>query len=54
MNPDEFIAIAEAMGLIGTVTDQVLGRALAEAASSRWRDRGLRLSVNIRRATSCR
>jgi diguanylate cyclase (GGDEF)-like protein len=47
VNPDEFIAIAEAMGLIGTVTDQVLGRALAEAASSRWRDRDLRLSVNI-------
>ena len=47
VRPDEFIAIAEAMGLIGTVTDQVLGRALAAAADDCWREMDLRVSVNL-------
>ncbi len=47
VKPDEFIAIAEAMGLIGTLTDHVLGRALAAAADRSWRDMDLRVSVNI-------
>jgi EAL domain-containing protein (putative c-di-GMP-specific phosphodiesterase class I) len=47
VKPDEFIAIAEAMGLIGTLTDQVLGRALAAAAEENWRDMDLRVSVNL-------
>ena len=47
VKPDEFIAIAEAMGLIGTITDQVLGRALAAAADESWRWMDLRVSVNL-------
>ncbi|MDQ1424204.1 MAG: hypothetical protein QOD72_1702, partial [Acidimicrobiaceae bacterium] len=47
VKPDEFIAIAEATGIIGAVTDLVLGRALAQAADTRWRDMDLRVSVNI-------
>ena len=47
VKPDEFIAIAEAMGLIGTITDQVLGRALATAADESWRWMDLRVSVNL-------
>jgi diguanylate cyclase (GGDEF)-like protein len=47
VRPDEFIAIAEAMGLIGTITDQVLGRALAAAAAASWREMDLRVSVNL-------
>ena len=47
VKPDEFIAIAEAMGLIGTITDQVLGRALAVAADESWRWMDLRVSVNL-------
>ena len=47
VRPDEFIAIAEAMGLIGTITDQVLGRALAAAADESWRWMDLRVSVNL-------
>ncbi|MDQ1423323.1 MAG: hypothetical protein QOD72_821 [Acidimicrobiaceae bacterium] len=47
VKPDEFIAIAEAMGLIGSLTDHVLGRALAAAADESWRELGLRVSVNL-------
>jgi diguanylate cyclase (GGDEF)-like protein len=47
VRPDEFIAIAEAMGLIGTITDQVLRRALAAAADESWRELDLRVSVNL-------
>jgi diguanylate cyclase (GGDEF)-like protein len=47
VKPDEFIAIAEAMGLIGTLTDHVLGRALAAATDKSWRELDLRVSVNI-------
>jgi diguanylate cyclase (GGDEF)-like protein len=47
VKPDEFIAIAEAMGLIGTLTDHVLGRALAAATEKSWRELDLRVSVNI-------
>jgi diguanylate cyclase (GGDEF)-like protein len=47
VKPDEFIAIAEAMGLIGTITDQVLSRALAAAADECWRELDLRVSVNL-------
>jgi EAL domain-containing protein (putative c-di-GMP-specific phosphodiesterase class I) len=47
VKPDEFIAIAEAMGLIGTITDQVLARALAAAADNSWRELDLRVSVNL-------
>ena len=35
------------MGLIGTITDQVLGRALAAAADESWRWMDLRVSVNL-------
>jgi EAL domain-containing protein (putative c-di-GMP-specific phosphodiesterase class I) len=47
VRPDEFIAIAEAMGLIGTITDQVLRRALETAADESWRELDLRVSVNL-------
>jgi EAL domain-containing protein (putative c-di-GMP-specific phosphodiesterase class I) len=47
VKPDEFIAIAEAIGLIGIVTDQVLHRALAASAEESWRRMDLRVSVNL-------
>ncbi|HEX4983195.1 MAG TPA: EAL domain-containing protein [Ilumatobacteraceae bacterium] len=47
VRPDEFIAIAEAMGLIGTITDQVIRRALAAAGDDSWRELDLRVSVNL-------
>ncbi|HWM23070.1 MAG TPA: EAL domain-containing protein, partial [Ilumatobacteraceae bacterium] len=47
VKPDEFIAIAEAIGLIGIVTDQVLTRALATSADASWRRMDLRVSVNL-------
>jgi len=42
--PDSFIPVAEEMGLIGQLSEQVMRAALAEAAS--W-DPSLKLSVNI-------
>ena len=42
--PNEFIPIAEEIGLIGRLSEQVIGAALSEAAS--W-DPGIKLSVNI-------
>ena len=43
--PDEFIAIAEQMGLIGQIGDFVMGEACAQAA--RWRRAGLELGMAV-------
>jgi len=48
MNPRSFIGIAEEMGLIGAITDWVLGEACQQLSS--WRAKGfsnLRMSVNV-------
>jgi len=44
IGPDVFIPIAEEIGLIGRLSDQVIGEALRQAAS--W-DPAIRISVNI-------
>ena len=44
VGPDTFIPVAEEMGLIGELSEQVMRVALAEAAG--W-DQGIKLSVNI-------
>jgi len=43
--PDEFITVAEHTGLIGPLTEYVLGEALANVRA--WRDRGWELSVAV-------
>ncbi|RBY94363.1 hypothetical protein DQ244_03310 [Blastococcus sp. TBT05-19] len=43
--PSEFVPLAEQTGLIGALTDAVLGQALA--ACRRWRDEGLDLTVAV-------
>jgi EAL domain-containing protein (putative c-di-GMP-specific phosphodiesterase class I)/ActR/RegA family two-component response regulator len=42
--PDEFIPLAEKSGLIASLTDRVLGAAIAQASD--WRDKGLTLSIS--------
>jgi diguanylate cyclase (GGDEF)-like protein len=44
IGPDVFIPVAEEIGLIGRLSEHVIGQALTEAAS--W-DPGLKISVNI-------
>ncbi|MGH3873744.1 MAG: putative bifunctional diguanylate cyclase/phosphodiesterase [Pseudonocardiaceae bacterium] len=45
LDPQEFVSIVEATGLIDSLTDFVLDRALWQCRS--WRDRGLSLSVSV-------
>jgi diguanylate cyclase (GGDEF)-like protein len=45
LDPDEFIPLAESSGLIGELTQQVLGQALRQCR--RWRDGGLDLVVAV-------
>lgn len=45
LGPDTFIPVAERTGLIGSITDYVLERALRQAR--RWQDEGLQLSVAV-------
>ncbi|RBY86020.1 hypothetical protein DQ240_11260 [Blastococcus sp. TF02A-26] len=47
LGPGEFLPVAEAHGLMGALTDQVLAGAVAQLAQ--WQDRGsdLRMSVNL-------
>ncbi|MGY1724583.1 putative bifunctional diguanylate cyclase/phosphodiesterase [Blastococcus sp. SYSU DS0533] len=47
--PDEFIPVAERSGLIGPLTTQVLGEALA--ACRRWREQGYDLGVAVNLST---
>jgi EAL domain-containing protein (putative c-di-GMP-specific phosphodiesterase class I)/AmiR/NasT family two-component response regulator len=43
--PDSFIPLAESSGLIGTLTDQLLRRSIAQCAL--WRANGLHLAVSV-------
>ncbi|MGY2065775.1 putative bifunctional diguanylate cyclase/phosphodiesterase [Blastococcus sp. SYSU DS0619] len=47
LGPADFLPLAEVHGLMGAVTEEVLGQAVAQAAA--WRSRGLdlRMSVNL-------
>jgi diguanylate cyclase (GGDEF)-like protein len=45
--PGEFLATAEAHGLMGAITDRVLADAVAQLAQWRQCGRGLRMSVNL-------
>lgn len=47
VDPDEFISIAEQTGLIGSLGDFVLDRALQEAADCRLLNPNFRVSVNV-------
>ena len=48
MDPAEFIPVAEAAGMVGTLGDHVLRTALREYPATGWTE-GLMLSVNISR-----
>jgi len=49
--PDQFIPLAEAMGLIGPLTNWVLETAIAQCRAWREADRALTVAVNISAAT---